>query len=71
VDGPARGRSSTAGDAPEGARRTPWPGGKNPFATFSGEGVQYTDDVGSYATVEPADDYTVPTVLIFARLSGQ
>jgi len=71
VDGPARGRASSAGDAPEGARRTPWPGGRNPFAAFSGQGVQYTDDVGSYETVEPADDYTVPTVLIFARLSGQ
>ena len=44
---------------------------KNPFAAFSGQGVQYTDDVGSYATSEPADDYTVPTVLIFARLAAQ
>jgi hypothetical protein len=70
VDGPARGKSPSAGDAPDGARATPWPGGKNPFAAFSGQGVQYTDDVGSYSTVEPADDYTVPTVLIFARLSG-
>jgi hypothetical protein len=70
VDGPARGRSSSAGDAPDGARATPWPDGKNPFAAFSGQGVQYTDDVGSYETVEPADDYTVPTVLIFSRLSA-
>jgi hypothetical protein len=43
----------------------------NPFATFSGQGVQYIDDVGSWATVEPADDYTIPTVLIFARLASQ
>jgi len=27
--------------------------------------------VGSYATSEPADDYTIPTVLIFARLASQ
>ena len=67
VDGPARGEPKS-GDVPEGARPTPWRGGKNPFAAFSGQGVQYTDDVGSWATVEPADDYTVPTVLIFARL---
>ena len=71
VDGPTRGRSSKGGDVPDGARATPWPGGKNPFAVFSGQGVQYTDDVGSYATSEPADDYTVPTVLIFARLAAQ
>ncbi len=71
VAGPARGKASNAGDVPNGARPTPWPGGKNPFAPFNGNGVQYTDDVSSWATVEPADDYTVPTVLIFARLAGQ
>jgi hypothetical protein len=71
VDGPARGKSSKGGDVPDGARATPWPGGKNPFAPFSGNGVQYTDDVSSWATVEPADDYTIPTVLIFARLANQ
>ena len=71
VDGPARGKSSKDGDVPDGARPTPWRDGKNPFTAFSGQKVQYTDDVGSWATVEPADDYTVPTVLIFARLAGQ
>jgi hypothetical protein len=70
VDGPARGKPSRAGDVPEGARATPWPGGNDPFAAFNGNGVYYMDDVGSWATVEPADDYTVPTVLIFARLSS-
>jgi hypothetical protein len=71
VDGPTRGKSSKGGDVPDGARTTPWPGGKNPFAPFSGNGVQYIDDVSSWATVEPADDYTIPTVLIFARLANQ
>jgi len=71
VDGPARGRSFEGGGTPDGARATPWPGGKNPYAAFSGQGVQYTDDVGSWATVEPADDYTAPTVLIFARLAAR
>ena len=71
VDGPTRGKSPHDGDAPEGARATPWPGGKNPFAVFSGQGAQYTDDVSSWATVEPADDYTVPTALIFARLASR
>jgi hypothetical protein len=27
--------------------------------------------MGSWATVEPADDYAIPTVLIFARLASQ
>lgn len=70
VDGPARGRSSGNGGLPDGARAAPWPGGGNPFAAFTGQGVQYTDDAGSWATVEPADDYTVPTVLVFANLSS-
>ena len=66
VDGPSRGKAKV-GDVPDGARPTPWPGGTDPFAPFNGKGVQYTDDVSSWATVEPADDYTAPTVLIFAR----
>lgn len=70
VDGPSRGKSK-AGDTPEGARPTPWPGGKDPFAPFNGNGVQYTDDVGSWATVEPANDYTISTALVFGRLSGR
>jgi hypothetical protein len=53
-----------------GGWRATWPGGKNPFAPFSGNGVQYTDDVSSWATVESADDYTIPTILIFARRAG-
>ena len=71
VDGPARGRASHGGDVPDGARPTPWPGGKNPFGAFNGNGVQYTDDVGCYQCVEPADDYTVLTVLIFARWASE
>jgi len=71
VAGPARGKASRAGDVPNDARPTFWPGGRNPFTPFNGSGVQYTDDVGSWATVEPADDYTVPTVLIFARRAGR
>jgi endoglucanase len=71
VDGPTRGRPAKPGDVPDGARPTPWPGGKNRYAAYSGQGVQYTDDVGSWATVEPADDYTVPTVMIFARLADR
>jgi endoglucanase len=70
VDGPSRGKSK-AGDVPDGARPTPWPGGKDPFAPFNGNKVQHTDDVGSWATVEPANDYTIPTALIFARRASR
>lgn len=70
VDGPTRGKSKV-GDTPDGARPTPWPGGKDPFAPFNGRNVQYTDDVSSWVTVEPAIDYTIPTALIFARRASQ
>ena len=70
VDGPARGRARDDG-TPDGARATPWPGGKDPYAPFNGNKVQYVDDVGSWATVEPADDYTIPTALLFARFASQ
>jgi hypothetical protein len=68
VDGPARGKS---GGTPDGARPTPWPGGENPFEPFDGDNVRYMDDVGSWATVEPADDYTIPTALLFAHLASK
>lgn len=70
VDGPAAGKSKP-GEVPDGARPTPWPGGKNPFAPFNTGNVQYTDDVSSWATVEPAIDYTIPATLIFARRARQ
>jgi hypothetical protein len=33
--------------------------------------VTFIDDVSSWQTVEPADDYTIPTALIFARAAAQ
>ncbi len=72
VDGPTRGRRAlTPGDVPDGARPTPWPGGHDPYAAFGGHGLQYIDDVSSWATVEPACDYTIPTALVFARLAAR
>jgi hypothetical protein len=68
VDGPSRAKS---GGTPDGARATPWPAGKNPFTPFDSKNVRYIDDVGSWATVEPADDYTIPTALLFARLASK
>ena len=69
VEGPAHGKPKM-GDVPDGARPTPWPIGKDPFALFSGNGVYFLDDVSCWQTVEPADDYTVLTALIFAQLAG-
>jgi hypothetical protein len=71
VDGFTRSKSKIKpGDVPDGARPTPWPHG-DPFAAYGGNGVQYIDDVSSWATVEPACDYTIPTALLFARLSAK
>jgi hypothetical protein len=67
VDGPTRGKLKI-GDIPDGARATPWPGNKDPFAAFNSPTASYADDVACWQTVEPADDYTVPTALLFARL---
>jgi endoglucanase len=72
VDGFTRSKSKIKpDDVPDGARATPWPGGKDPYADYGGGGVQYIDDVSSWATVEPACDYTISTALIFARLSAK
>ena len=41
-------------------------GGGNPFAAFNGHGAHYEDNVTAWPTVEPADDYTAPTIVLFA-----
>jgi endoglucanase len=43
----------------------------DPFKEFSGHGLRYWDWVGSWPSVEPADDYTVISLLTFARMSIQ
>jgi endoglucanase len=42
-------------------------GGADPFAPFSGHGAQYQDNAADWPTVEPAIDYTAPSILLFAR----
>ena len=62
TDGPAvRGTFSGLG-VPDGARACHVSG----FATFDGHGVRYLDDVQSWPSVEPADDYTATALLAFA-----
>ena len=36
------------------------------FSTFDGHAVRYLDDVQSWPSVEPADDYTATALLAFA-----
>lgn len=40
----------------------------NPFARFDGDGARYLHDTAAYPSVEPAIDYTVLSVLLFAML---
>jgi endoglucanase len=70
VDGPTRGMLKI-GDVPDGARATPWPQNKDPYAPFNIPPGSYINDVACWQTVEPADDYTIPTALIFARACSE
>jgi endoglucanase len=54
------------GGPPTGARACP-ASGVDSFAKFNGHKAAYQDDVADWPTVEPADDYTVLSVLLFAR----
>jgi hypothetical protein len=68
VDGPeSKGDFSGLG-IPAGALRCPVVPG-NPFKPYDGRGDRYLDNVISWPSVEPTDDYTVLGLLLFARLS--
>jgi endoglucanase len=43
------------------------PGTPDPFKSFNNTKSRYVDDPRSFPTVEPSDDYTVLTLLVFAR----
>ncbi len=46
--------------------------GADRFAAFTGKGVKYQDNAVDWPSVEPADDYTVISALLFAQLlAGQ
>jgi endoglucanase len=53
---------------PAHARDCP-PGGGDPYKQFSGHGARYMDDARAWPSVEPADDYTVLSLLAFAHLA--
>lgn len=66
VDGPGAISSFSSLAVPENARTCP-SGKSDPFNAFSGKGARYVDQVAAWASVEPADDYTVLTVVVFAE----
>jgi endoglucanase len=65
-DGPNDPALVTSTGLPGGANACP-PGGGDPFAYANGHGSAYEDNTASWPTVEPADDYTVLSVLLFAN----
>ncbi len=65
VDGPNAVSGFSGLGVPAGARACP-PHGGDPFNVFTARGVRYFDNVISWPTVEPADDYTALTILVFA-----
>jgi hypothetical protein len=65
VDGPTDPANLMYVGLPGGARPCP-AGGGDPFAMENGHGAVYQDTTGDWPTVEPADDYTVLSVLLFA-----
>lgn len=66
VDGPTDASNFQDIGVPDGARACP-ANGADPFRQFTGHGMRYMDDVRAWPSVEPAIDYTAPTILAFAR----
>jgi len=65
-DGPSQTDNFSGLGIPDGARKCP-ANGVDTFKPFTGKGVRYMDDVTAWPSVEPADDYSVLPVLLFAR----
>ena len=69
VDGPSAISNFVGLGTVSGMRRCP-PDGSDPFKAFTGKGARYFDNVIAWPSVEPADDYTALTVLVFAGEVG-
>lgn len=63
VDGPSQTDNFSGLGVPDGAKRCNW----NVFSGYDGKGVKYIDNVTSWPSSEPANDYTVMSLLAFAR----
>ena len=70
VDGPSAIANFNGLGFQTGMRRCP-PDGSDPFKAFSGKGARYFDNVIAWPSVEPADDYTALTILLFAHETVQ
>jgi hypothetical protein len=66
VNGPNANSTFSGLEIPDKAHECP-PSGSDPFKAFSGKGASYLDSVSAWASVEPANDYTALTLLIFAQ----
>jgi endoglucanase len=64
-DGPNASSSFSGLSLQNGMRPCPV-GGGDPFKAFNGKGAKYIDNVVSWPSSEPADDYTVLSTLVFA-----
>jgi hypothetical protein len=70
VDGPASASDLSGLDALDGMIVTP--SGVDPFAPFrTDSGITYVDNVIDWPTVEPANDYTIMSLLLFASTIGE
>jgi endoglucanase len=67
VDGPSVTSNFGGLTTPTGADPCGPTWANNPYRAFSSRGVAYWDNVAAYPSVEPTDDYTVLTILVFAR----
>jgi len=65
VDGPQPPDQLQGLSLPDGARPCSAPG--DPYRAYAGQGVTFADNAADYPCVEPADDYTALTVLLFAH----
>ncbi len=66
VDGPSATANFDGLGLQDGMRACPASGG-DAFKAFSGQGARYYDNVVAWPSVEPADDYTALSMLVFAQ----
>ncbi len=66
VDGPNSISSFKGLGIPKGARKCP-PNSGDPYKIFTGMGARYFDNVVAWPSTEPSDDYTVLSIVLFAR----
>ncbi len=70
VNGPNDPAAVDDSEAPWDAQRPCPADGKDVFAPFNNDAWRYVDRVNSWATVEPANDYTILSLFAFMRAGG-